>query len=281
MEGIRKDLEPLVDIQMYSPKNPHKHLPLLTYDCRYQSVNDTSQIKLDIFYGDREDIPTKTIDGDFETMGFKIDFPVKIYDHASLIVDKMTTLAFNTIGLPEHRRHDVPKQIYDVASLLKSFHGVLPIYEMAGLLKRISHTESGYCQEEYSFEDILTDLVIFPDLLVDENLKLESQSQGHLGTFRNNLLVSGYSNTDYVTDILLIKLTAKLIRHAAGESLESSEIWNKKMDKVLATLQDASNSKKDKIWRKAIARKYEGREKELVNRLPNQQMYLYDCIREA
>ena len=279
IEGLRKDLEPMVDIRLYTPNNPHKRLPLLTYDCKYRSITGDSQIKLEIFYKNEEDVRTKMIDDGFEIMGFTVDFPILVYDHAPLIIDKLTTLAFNTIGIPELRRHDVPKQIYDIASLLKSFNGVLPIDEMIDLLKKISKSESGYCQNEYSFEDILADLEVFSDSIVDNELKLDPRSKGHLGTFRTNLLASSYTNTNYVTDILLIVLFVKLIRSGVNETQDPKTIGSR-MNAILTKLKNISNSISDRTWRREIIKKYDDQEKKYVNRFPNQQLYLYHCIQE-
>ena len=142
MECLKKDLESMVDIRLHTPKKPVKHLPLLTYWCKYRSsISPDAQIKLDIFYGDKETASPKIADGKTKFAEFTIDFPVPVYEHVSLIVDKMTTLAFHTIGLQESRRHDAPKQIYDIASLLKSLSGAPPIDQMVDLLARISKRE--------------------------------------------------------------------------------------------------------------------------------------------
>ena len=279
IEELRKDLESMVDIQLYTPNNPHRRLPLLTYDCRYRSPTGDSQIKLEIFHGDKDAVRTKMIDDMFEIMGFKVDFPISVYDHAPLISDKLTTLAFSTIGIPESRRHDVPKQIYDIASLLKSFDGVLPIGEMTDLLKRISKTERQYSQNEWFFEDILADLDVFSDSIVTRELKLNPRSKGHLGTFKTNLLASNYTDTNYVTDILLIKLFVKLIRSVVDDAQDPKTIGHT-MNEILTKLKEISDSNSSKTWRREITTKYDDQEKKYANRLPNQQLYLYDCIRK-
>ena len=281
IDDLKKDLEPLVDMRLHAPKKPTKRLPLMTYWCKYKSsTSPDSQIKLDIFYGDEEIVRPNVTDGETKFMEFTVDFPVSTYNHISLIVDKMTTLAFQTIGLPESRRHDAPKQIYDIASLLKSFSGTLPIGEIVDLLARISRRESGYCQVEYSFDEILTDLEEFSDSMVDDKLKLNPRDDGYLGTFKTHLLTTNYSRTEYVTDILLIALFIKMIRNAANKTQDLGMVGIK-ASKILARLKDISNSSPDKSWRRAVVRKYAGQERERVAQLPSRQLYLYDCIRET
>ena len=274
---LQKNLKSVVDIQPYLPKNPHRHLPLLTYDCLYKSSTDNSQIKLEIFYEDKDAIRTKMISSKFEIFGFKIDFPISVYDHAPLISDKLTTLAFNTIGIPESRRYDVPKHIYDIASLLKSFNGVLPIDEIIDVLRRVSETESQYSQNDWSFEDILKDLEKFSDSLVDRELKLNNLSQGHLGIFATTLLTSRYKHTSYLTDIFLIKLFVKLIQSVVNET-QDQQTAGLIMNNVLTKLKDIPNQSFTRRWRRGVVAKYDDEEKTCTKILPDQQLYLYDCI---
>ena len=44
---------------------------------------------------------------------------------------------------------------------------------MVDLLARISRRESGYCQVEHTFDEILTDLEAFSDSMVDGRFKLK------------------------------------------------------------------------------------------------------------
>lgn len=214
-------------------------------------------------------------------MGFKVDFPVPVYDHGSLIIDKITTLAFKTIGIPEYRRQDVPKQIYDIASLLKSLNGEPPIGEMADLLTSISTKESEYCPQQYHLGDIIADLDMFSDSLIDDKLRLNRSEQGRLATFKTNLLASGYTKTDYVVDILLIKVFAKLIRNIVNGTQDPTAAGIT-MGKVLTELKDIPNSiLADKNWSRNILSKYDGAEKKYMRGFHSSQLYLYDCIRQA
>ena len=280
---LREQVAPLVDIpqQPHEPKKLHKRLPLLTYWCKYRSTTPNSEIKLEIFYGDKKDIPTRTISDGFEPMGFKVDFPVPVYDHGPLIIDKIATLAFKTIGIPESRRQDVPKQIYDIASLLKSLNGAPQLGHMAGLLASISAKESGYCTQQYQLGDIMADLDAFSDSLIDSRLQLNRSEQGRLGTFRTQLLASSYTKTDYVVDILLIKFFVKLIRNTI-KGIQDPTAAGRTMNKALITLKSISDSSPaDKSWRQSIVNKYDSSERKYVRGFQSRQLYLYDCIREA
>ena len=283
IDDLRERIEPLVDIsqQPHEPKTTSKRLPLLTYWCKYRSVATNPEIKLEIFYGEKESIPTQTINGGFEPMGFKVDFSVSVYDHGPLIADKLTTLAFKTIGIPESRRSDVPKQIYDIASLLKSFDGVPPIGEMADLFTSISEKESGYCPQRYHLGDIMADLEAFSDSLIDDKLHLNASDQGRLESFETQLLASRYTKTDYVVDILLIKLFVRLIRNTMNGTQDPTAAGTT-MSEVLTRLKDISDSSPaNRNWRRDIVAKYDGLEKKRARALQSRQLYLYDCIRAA
>jgi len=282
IDSLKKDLEPLIDIRQHIPVKPTKRLPLLTYWCKYKSdISPDSQMKLEIFYGDDGTIRPKTVNEKTDLMGFTIDFPISIYDHTSLIADKVTTLAFQTIGLPKSRRPDAPKQVYDIASLLKSFNGTLPIDQIVVLLADISRKESGYCQNEYSFDEILTDLEAFSNFMIDDALTLNPRDAGHFGEFRTNLLTTNYNKTEYVVDILLITLFIKLTRTVANKTQDSSAVGIR-MREALTRLKNIQHSDSaDKSWRREIVRNYDVQEKVRASKFPSRQLYLYDCIREA
>lgn len=280
INNLKSHLEPLVDIQLHIPKNPTKRLPMLTYWCKYRSsTSSDAQIKLDILYGQKEITRHKIVGGKTKFVNFTIDFPMSVCGSATLIADKMTTLAFQTIGLEESRRHDAPKQIYDIVSLLKSFDGDIQIGEVVDQFVNVSMAESQYCKEEYSLDEIMADLETFSNSMIDGKLKLNLRDEGHLGTFKTQLLAANYNRTDYVTDILLITLFIRLIRDVINKIQKPETVRIKMMD-VLTRLKDVSNPDQAKKWRRAVIQKYVGQDKKRVIQFPSRQLYLYDYIQE-
>ena len=140
---------------------------------------------------------------------------MSIYDHGSLIGDKLTTLPCDTIGIDSDREHDVPKQIYDIAALLKSISSDPPMEIILDTFEKISKDEISYFKENKpTFQEVLHDLDNFSDtLLITENqIKLNTSYQGRLDTFTTELLGSErYQGYVHVSDILLIKVFVKLI----------------------------------------------------------------------
>lgn len=117
--------------------------------------------------------------------------------------------------------------------------------------------------------------------MIDSELQLNRSEQGRLETFKTNLLASSYAKTDYVVDILLIKVFVKLIWNTM-KGIQDPTAAGITMNKILTRLKDISNSSPaNKNWRRNTLSKYDGVEKKLVRGFQSRQLYLYDCIREA
>lgn len=233
MKEIAKKLGGAIEIPPHHiPPKSDKELPLLTYYCKYKSsVNDNPEIKIEIFYDNQLQVKSKRITNNEEIIGIKIDFPLSIFDHGSLIGDKLTTLPFNTIGIDDRRKHDVPKQIYDIAHLLKSISGKIPIKEIVETFEIVSSEEiSYYVKDPPTMDEVLEDLLRFPEqlLIFDNQIHLNQPSEGRYSNFRNEVLSgSRYKQQEHVIDILLIKILAMLIRKKIKNKIEFDEISQK------------------------------------------------------
>lgn len=289
MKSVSKKLDKVVIIvDPYNPKrHSNKELPLLTYFCDYtSSIDDKPEIKIEIFYGNSMEIKFKKIESKIEIIGFSIDFPLSIYDHGSLIGDKLTTLPFNTIGIESNRELDVPKQIYDIATLLKSIPDEPPIDTIIDTFKKISGDEISYFKEnEPTFEDVLHDLESFSDtlLVIKNQIKLNSSYQGRFEKFTTEMLGNGrYQVHAHVTDILLVEIIIKLIlKKFNGVKLE---LITKKTKQVLTELNNFSAMKpRDKVLEsKKLVGKH-GRTSDVGKIMKNlflEQVYLYDQLIE-
>jgi len=232
IEAMKKVSEKLKDVVTVGDphipsRNRSKQLPLLTYFCNYRSsVEENPEMKIEIFYENEMRVKSKRMENRTEIVGLTVDFPLSIYDHGSLIGDKLTTLPFNTIGIDPDRELDVPKQIYDIAALLKSASGELSMGTIIDTFEKISEDEMSYFTENKpTFEDVLRDLDAFSDaLLVAKNqIKLNVSYQGRLERFATELLGNKkYPGYAHVADILLIKVVIKLIlKKFDGTGLET------------------------------------------------------------
>ncbi len=244
MKNISKKLGEMIKIDQYVPKNTYeKKLPLLTYDCKYGSVfNDSASMKFEIFYENDMETKSRKIEAGTNMMGFKIDFPMSIYDPGSLIGNKLTTLPFNTVGIGPKRRIDVIRQIYDIATLLKSTASFPPMETITNMFKKTSLEEISYFNENPpTFEDVLHDIVNFPDniLIMDAQIRMDKSHKGRLRTFVADMLGNrNYTNQTYTVDILLTKAAIKLVlKSFDGTDMETI---TKKTKETLDGLDDLS-----------------------------------------
>ncbi len=285
MKKVSEKLKGIVEIgEPHIPKEDNnKRLPLLTYFCDYQSSVDVNpEIKIEIFYGNNMEIQTKKIETETEIIGLSINFPLSIYDHGSLIGDKLTTLSFNTIGINPKRESGVPKHIYDIATLLKSTTD--PMGMIIDAFEKISSDEISYFKENPpTFEDVLNDLDKFSNsiLITNNQIKLHPSYKGRFERFSTEMLGNNrYKEYVHVADILLIRVIIKLIlKKFYGIKLK---IVTEKTKQVLTELNNLSKlENKDKISeKKKMVAKYgktSDKGKIMKNMFP-EQAYLYDQL---
>ncbi len=263
MKNISKKLGEMIKIGQYVPKSTYeKKLPLLTYDCKYESVfDDYASMKFEIFYENDMETKSKKIEAGTNMMGFKIDFPMSIYDPGSLIGNKLTTLPFNTVGIGPKRRIDVIRQIYDIATLLKSTASLPPMETITNMFEKTSLEEISYFNENPpTFEDVLHDIVNFPDniLTMGAQIRMDKSHKGRLRTFVANMLGKrNYTNQMYTVDILLIKVAIKLVlKSFDGTDMETII---KKTKEILDGLDDLSklHDKRLNEYKKLMLRRSE------------------------
>ena len=289
MKTVSSKLDGVVNIgSFHDPRNKNKkELPLLTYYCTYQSsIGVNPEIKIEIFYGNDMKIQSKKINNNVEIIGIPINFPLSLYDHGSLIGDKLTTLPFNTIGIGSDRAIDVPKQIYDIATLLKSLPNPVPMKMIIDTFKKISEIQITYFKgTKFNIDDVLKDLANFSEtLLITKNqIKLNPSYQGRFEKFTTELLGNmRYPAHAHVTDILLIKTIIKLIlKKFNGAELETI---TEKATQVLVGLNTISNmdpSNKN-IESRKIRAKYRKSSNvgKVIKDLFPEQVYLYDQLIE-
>ncbi len=288
IEAMKQVSAKLADvIKISDPHNPrrdpNKKLPLLTYFCNYQSsIEDNPELKIEIFHNNNMQIQSKLIHSEDEIIGLPIDFPLSIYDHGSLIGDKLTTLPFKTIGIDSNRESDVPKQIYDIATLLKNISRELPLELIFDTFRQISRDEISYFTNHApTFQEILDDLNTFSNdiLRIDNQIKLDSSYQGRFEKFTTELLGNNrYQRYQHVTDILLIKsLISLMIKKFNGADMEVIIEKTKEVFEGLYELTQLEN--KDQTYKfKEIVAKY-GRSSDtgkIIKKLLPEQAFLYD-----
>ena len=210
-----------------------------------------------------------------------------LYDRGLLIGDKLTTLPFHTIGMEPRRQHDVPKQIYDIASLLKSTLGIFQIDDITDSFERIANDEiKYYVKNPPSFQSVLADLDIFSDtlLIIDNQIKLDKGYKKKFEQFKTVVLgKTKYPFHAHVTDILLIKVLIKMVLKKFDNQIDATTISNK-MSKVLENLKEILNHDTDEASRlvRQISGKYGNGSsyKKIARDMHPEQIYLHYCLLE-
>ena len=288
MKKVSEKLKGIVDIgDPHVPKKvSNKELPLLTYFCGYKSViNEEADLKIEIFYGNTMNIQSKKIKNGIEIIGLPINFPLSVYDHGSLIGDKLTTLPFNTIGIDPEGGLDVPKQIYDIAALIKSSSEKLLIPEIIDAFEKISNDEISFFKNDPpSFDVILADLGIFSSglLEIDTHIKLNKSYEGRLGKFTTEMLGKArYPTYIHIIDILLINVFVKLVLKKFAKKIELDDL-SKKITIILIELKRifGLEMKEKKGIMSELKIKYgkDSDEEKLIKNLLPEQAYLYDQL---
>lgn len=290
MKVVSEKLRGVVNIgKPHIPKGSSaKKLPLLTYFCGYKSSVDTeAELKIEIFYENKMNIQSKKIEDEIEIIGFPISFPLSVYDYGSLIGDKLTTLPFNTIGINPERRLDIPKQIYDIAILLKSAPDELSVQEIIDAFEKISADEISYFDNNPpSLDTILRDLDVFSTGLLEigTHMKLNKSYEGCLAKFTTELLGRvRYPTFIHIIDILLINVLVKLILKKFENKIDF-DVLSKKIIDILTELNRifGLGMKEKKGITSELKMKYgkDSDEEKLIKNLLPEQAYLYDQLLE-
>ena len=290
MRDIGKKLQNELTIpEHHTPKNPGlgKQLPLLTYYCNYDSnFQERARIKLEIFYGNELEIKTKKVLAPAEIAGFTMDLPAVIYDHDALIGDKLATMPFNTIGIGPKRQRDVPKHIYDICCLLNTASGQISTSEIIHTFEKISHEEISYFRNERpTFEQVLDDIILFPDALLtveNDKLKLNASYRGRLSTFITELLgKTKYTEQAHLADILFVKIVCMLVRKHFKEKTDVGTIDKQinsiisERNRIMELALGAQNAELRKITTSHGKNSKHGR---IIKNMSAVQAYLYDQI---
>jgi hypothetical protein len=290
MKEIAEKLDGFITIpENHTPeKKDNKELPLLTYYCNYQSsVEEKPRIKIEIFYDNQLQVKTKRITDNEEIIGFEIDFPLSIFDHGALIGDKLTTLPFNTIGIGGNRGRDIPKQIYDIAHLLKSISDEIPIKEIVETFEIVSREEiSYYITNPPTTTEIVEDLLQFSNelLKIEGQINLNDSYEGTYQGFRTEMISGGnYKKQTHIVDILLIKILALFVKKKIKKEIEYDEISNnlrRILDKLFEILQLSRDDRLALTRELAIKHGKKSRNGQIILNSLTEYAFLYDIIAE-
>ena len=129
----------LLKFRPHRPKNAKTELPLLTFFLTVPSevITDNNnkgvqEIKLEFFL-DKEEWPSVQLKSP-EIFAMETGESYRVLTLEALIADKLTTLGPNTVGIPDFRRDELCKHLYDLDTLLhfpnEGTHNIVEVKEL-------------------------------------------------------------------------------------------------------------------------------------------------------
>ena len=235
MEKLNSAL-PDVTITKYNPKNPAPIPNLVTYLVEYNSCfGKPETVKVDYLCDMPLKLPTQKIKAGEEIIEFKIDYSSEILTRGALIGDKITTLALQKIGLQNPKNgtlsDDIPKQVYDIASLLKSATDKDIQESLLVFLNLTAFKVKIYDNGIFDVENILDTIhSSIPNLLsFDDQITTISEYVGIFGSFKGTYLniSQPYKKTEHITDILLVWFYVVYLKKFYEKSLSQDNVVSK------------------------------------------------------
>lgn len=121
----------------------------------------------------------------------------------ALLADKMTTLALGGIGLPERRLREVPKQVYDIATLIR-MSGENEIAAALGMLDDAIMSRAGLHEDGANITTTSTIASIQRSVESFLNFKsaaiMSKQYKQHLENFRSRIYKMAVSSIKNVNE---------------------------------------------------------------------------------
>ena len=245
MQKINRKLTE-VSIKEIEASNPYPIPNIVSYNVKYDSCyNHDDYVKVDFLCDVDLPLPYKIINTNFHIFNFSIDYEMNLLTHGSLIADKFTTLALNKIGLPTRKFGDIPKQIYDIATLLKIgndsiFGEAITIFRNFTKFK-VEHYEHSPPFNVKDTIQSINDSIL--DLLdTRSTLTLTTEEESRFASFKGTYLSTtrNYKKTEHITNILLTKLFSKFLKETNDGNLTEDQAA-KRISNVVKQFNDIMN----------------------------------------
>jgi len=144
---------PYFAFEEYTPAQPDVALPLQTFLVTVpSSLGQTTQaeagqisgrsIKVDVFFL-KEPVEHTRLEG-VRTFALDLGFSPRCLALGPLIGDKLLTLATESVGIPQTRAGDLPKQIYDLDNLTRLTLSETDIEELIATVRTLVDVESSF-----------------------------------------------------------------------------------------------------------------------------------------
>lgn len=202
----------------HSPITPHPIDNLASYTVTFPScLGGDSRIKIDAFCGAELGLASKRIRAGSKILGFGILQDMTILSRGSLLADKSTTLALETIGLRPTRGTEIAKQLYDMAVLLRSASRGDLETTYDSYTKMTGFKAACFRRDPpYTIQQIASDTAgsIRGLLRFDNTVTVTDAQNKRYNDFRGSYLPKrrAYRKTDHVSDVLLAYLLGLSLR---------------------------------------------------------------------
>lgn len=258
-KAMRDEFDPMQDCRasLASPRQPHPIKNLRTYHIHYESrLGGEGDVKMDFLCEFRCGLPTEVVHVP-QVLGTKRPFKARVLTKEALLADKMTTLALGGIGLPERRLREVPKQVYDIATLIR-MAGENEIGTALGMLDEAISSRINLHEDVKNIT--VTGTIASIQRSVESFLNFKSaavmsrQYKQHLENFRSRYLQNGgeqyqkYERIDDLFTVMLFGANAGNVVSGAMSASEAASRVRKDMARSLAAPKEgdveASNTRR-------------------------------------
>lgn len=218
MDKIDKSLDE-VEIELIVPKIAYPIANLCSYKVHYTSFSGAKDwIKVDFLCEVDINLSTSIVPTNYELFAFTTDYEMKILTRGSLIGDKLTTLSLDTIGLPERRFGEIPKQVFDIGSQIRlvSKKDILEIFEtfekFTNFKIKIYDRTPPFTITEIitGIENSLSSFFELDKTAVHLTKDQDNKFRSFMGTYLGKTQI--YKRTEHVGNILLVLLLIKKIK---------------------------------------------------------------------
>ena len=191
---------------------------LCSYVIHYTSFSGKPDwIKVDYLCEVDIDLPVRTVPTGYELFAFVTDYEIKILDRGCLVADKLTALSLDTIGLPEKKSGDIPKQIFDIGSQIRlasknDLCEILKAFDIFTNFKRkIYDRDPRYTVTQIidGIKDALFGFFMLDVTAVTLTKEQDDKFRAFMGTYLGSHI---YRRTEHLGNILLILILVDRIK---------------------------------------------------------------------
>lgn len=243
MDGIAEDVKE-IEITKMNPKNPYPVPNIASYDVMYRSrFGVKGRIKVDFLCGVDVEFARVKMPEKYEIFGFGTEHALNALDRPSLLADKITTLALGKIGLKESKLSEVPKQIYDVAALIRSCDAG-ELESALTAFPTLTKFKIGMYGAPYTAQDVAGTIreSVLDMLGFSGTISLSGKPLDWYHKFRQRYLQDsgeGYNKTHHIVDTMLVAVFARhLEKFLAGDT--SPDASADRISHVVKALADMS-----------------------------------------